>query len=165
MRPTDKRKFLEIVNGMAAIKPGKPLTPAALELYWNSMRRWSIEEFEEAANHLMASVEFMPNPYHFEQLRKAGELTAGEAWQIVLSGTPLDPESRLGRAAKICGGQMAIRHANVERELPFIQRRFMEVYGELSEVDTVRDALPNLTDSSRRLEAPKEIRALLKGAL
>jgi hypothetical protein len=86
MQPADKRKFLEIVNGMAAIKPGKPLTPAALDLFWNSMRRWSLDEFEQAANHLMTSVEFMPNPFHFEQLRKAGQKTAGEAWVGVLNG-------------------------------------------------------------------------------
>jgi hypothetical protein len=165
MQPADKRKFLEIVNGMAAIKPGKPLTPAALDLFWNSMRRWSLDEFEQAANHLMTSVEFMPNPFHFEQLRKAGQKTAGEAWVGVLNGSALVPGSREARAAQVCGGQFAIRHANVERELPFMQRRFMEIYDELSEVDVVRDALPGIVDPDHQLDAPKELRALLKGVI
>jgi hypothetical protein len=164
MRPGDRPEFLRVLNGLAVIK-GKELTSEALDLWWKSMSAWTIEDFKSAASHLVGACQFMPTPYDFVQLRKAGDLTAGEAWQKVLSGAQIEPDSRMARAAKICGGQQAIRHANVERELPFIQRRFMEVYSELSEVDTVRDALPNLTDPSRGLEGPKELRALLKGVL
>jgi hypothetical protein len=46
-----------------------------------------------------------------------------------------------------------------------MQRRFMEVYDELSEVDVVRDALPGIVDPDRQIEAPKELRALLKGVV
>lgn len=157
MQSADKRKFLEIVNGMAAIKPGKPLTPAAIELFWNAMQRWSIEEFQDAANHLMRTVEFMPNPYHFEQLRRASEMTAGEAWLLAMSGN-FEPGSRTGRAAAVVGGHRRLVMADIERELPHLQRRFMEVYDELSDVDVTRAALPNLTgldDLKSMLPAPQ----------
>lgn len=151
MRATDRIEFVKALNGLAAIK-GKELTPEALEIWWRSMGRWSIEEFKAAASHLATAHEWMPNPFHFEQLRKAGEPTAGEAWLTVLGGKPLEPGSRVARAAAVCGGQQAIRMANVERDLPHVQRRFKEAYDELSEVDQVRDALPQLAKIPPQLE-------------
>lgn len=143
MLPIDKQAFGKVLNGLAAIK-GKELTQEAVILWWNSMQSWSIEDFKAAASHLVGSCQFMPTPYDFEQLRKAGEMTSGEAWRVVLAGAELDPNSREYRAAQIVGGQYAIRHANVERELPFIAKRFREAYEELSDVDAVRVALPSI---------------------
>jgi hypothetical protein len=34
--------------------------------------------------------------------------------------------------------------ANTERDLPHIQRRFLEAYEELTDVDSVREALPQI---------------------
>jgi hypothetical protein len=94
----------------------------------------------------MRTCEFFPNPFHFEQLRRASEPTAGEAWVRVLRGDALAAGSREARAAAIVGGQQHIRHANIERDLPHIQRRFIEAYEQLAEVDVVREALPELSD-------------------
>jgi hypothetical protein len=148
MQPTDRTEFVRVLNGLAAIK-GKDLTPEAISLWWSSMSRWSIDEFKAAASHLVTSCQFMPSPYDFEQLRRAGEPTVAEAWETVISGKPLDPGSRTYRAAKLMGGQYAIRCANVDRELPFIQRRFAEAYAELSDVEPVRDSLPQITEQAR----------------
>src|SRR5690349_13020064 len=75
MQPADRKKFIEVLTGLAAMKPGGKLTPESIELFWNAMQDWALEDFVAAANHLARSHEFMPNPYHFEQLRRAGELT------------------------------------------------------------------------------------------
>jgi hypothetical protein len=152
MYPSDKPKFVATLVGLAAIK-GRELTDEAIDLWWLSMAPWSIEDFTAAAAHLIGACQFMPTPYDFEQLRKAGELTAGEAWERVLSGAKLEPGSRAYRAAQIVGGQYAVRHADVERDLPFIQKRFQEAYADLSDVDGVRQALPQIAvmDEPKRL--------------
>lgn len=151
MLQTDQGEFLRVIEGLAAIKPGGNLTPEALDLWWCAMRGWSIEDFRSAASHLARSVEFMPSPFHFEQLRRAGELTAGEAWVKVLSGETLEPDSREWRAARVVGGQRAIRMADIERDLPHIQRRFMDAYEELTDVDATRIALPQFSNDIRQL--------------
>lgn len=161
MQPTDKRKFLEIINGMAALKPGKPLTPQALDLFWNAMRAWTIAEFEAAANHLMQTVEFMPNPFHFEQLRRASEPTAAEAW--LEAGTRAAnrrfkqyPNDRISRAVACIGGLDRIAMSDIERDLPHIQRRFMEAYAELTDVEQVREALPQIAKLPAQFESALE---------
>lgn len=150
MQPTDKRGFVEVLNGLAAIK-GKELTKEALELWWSAMSRWSLEDFKGAASHLVSSCQFMPTPYDFEQLRRAGEPTAAEAWTAALESCKewrnpeLLPNGRISRAARAIGGFRAIAYADIENDLPHIQRRFLEAYEELSDVESVRDALPELT--------------------
>lgn len=144
MTPTDKPAFVAVLVGLAAVKPGKGLTPEALEIWWSAMQSWGLDDFRAAASHIARTVEFMPSPFHFEQLRKAGELTSGEAWSLALSGARLEPGSRVARAAQIVGGQQHIRHANIEHDLPHIQRRFIEAYDDLTGVDSTRTALPQI---------------------
>lgn len=141
MRPTDEAEFVRIVTAMAVLR-GRELTDEALDLWLAAMSDWTIEDFKAAASHLVKSCQFMPTPYDFEQLRRAGEMTAGEAWELVLSGKPL--EGRALRAARAVGGQYAIRHAHIERDLPHFERRFKEAYAELTDVDQVREALPQI---------------------
>jgi hypothetical protein len=149
MQATDRKKFCSTLNGLAAVKPGKELTPEALEIWWTAMRQWSIEEFVSAASHLASSVEFMPSPFHFEQLRKASKPTTGEAWKTALErckqwrkGERLD--DAIDRAAATVGGYRAIAMADTETALPHIERRFKEAFQELDDVETVREALPHL---------------------
>jgi hypothetical protein len=112
------------------------------------MSDWPVDDFKSAASHLVRNCQFMPTPYDFEQLRRAGEPTAGEAWTVVLGGQSLEPGSRLARAAAIVGGQYAITHANIEKDLPFIQRRFEAAYNELTDVDVVREQLPQIASTN-----------------
>ena len=142
MLPVDRPEFMRVLNGLAAIK-GKELTTEALSLWWQAMSQWSIDDFKAAASHLVGSCQFMPTPYDFEQLRKAGEPTASEAWAQVLSGELLT--GRALRAAQLVGGQYAVRHANVEKDLPHLARRFREAFEELADVEEVREALPSIT--------------------
>lgn len=163
MRQQDKQAFVATLNGLAAMKPGAKLTPEALDLWWSSMQNWTIEEFKAAANHLVNSVEFFPNPYHFEQLRKAGQSTAGEAFaqarQIVRSLNPREMLShksgdpKLDVAVRACGGFEALAMCTSEN-IGFFERRFAEHYETISDAQDVRDDLPALTfgsDIARRM--------------
>jgi hypothetical protein len=159
MQPGDRKKFLETLNGLATIKPGKDLTPAALELWWAAMRDWPIEEFTAAASHLARSVEFMPSPFHFEQLRKAGKPTADEAWRIALKRckdwrAPRETQDAVDEAAASIGGYRSIALADIEIALPHVQRRFLEAYSGIAAVSEVRAALPTIAPTPE-LPAPR----------
>lgn len=148
MQTTDFERFRNVIVGMAKMYE-REVDGVLLDAYWLALREWPLEDFEAAAGHLMRESKFMPRPADFTALRRAGELTAGEAWDLVLSGARLEPHSRVARASQIVGGQRRIRMANIERDLPHIQRRFFEVYRELGDVESARDELPQLGESSR----------------
>jgi hypothetical protein len=107
------------------------------------MRHWTLADFQLAAGHLLRTCEFMPTPADFENLRKAAQPTGGEAWEMVLRNQAA-PGSRAMRAAEIVGGRYYITHCDIERDLPHVQRRFLEIYDELTDVDEVREALPQI---------------------
>jgi hypothetical protein len=144
MQAPDRERFRAVMTGMAKVYE-REIDAPLLDAYWLALREWSLDDFERAAGHLMATSKFMPRPADFNELRKAGQLTAGEAWEQVLKGRPLPPGGRAERAANIVGGQHQIRMADIERDLPHIQRRFMEAYNELTEVDAIREAIPQIT--------------------
>lgn len=143
MQASDRDEFARVLSGLAAIKR-VDLTVEAIELWWYAMADWAIEDFRAAASHLVRTYEWMPAPYHFTQLRKAGEMTSDEAWGLVLSGADLIPRSRVWRVARMLGGQQHIRRAHVRDELPFLARRFKDAYIDLQSADEARDSLPQL---------------------
>lgn len=163
MTENDYDSFCEIVAGCAELK-GRQLSAPAIELYWRAMRHWSIEEFRQAAEHLLRRCAFMPEPKDFEDLRRAGRLTPGEAWLKALkhcssgewsSGPPCD-DPRVTAAARMIGGFRSMALCPIDK-LGFLERRFCEHYADLEEVDDVRAALPQIALSSRRLSGPQPI--------
>lgn len=146
MQPGDRAEFGRVLNGLAAIRRFE-ITKDAAALWWASMQHWSIEDFRAAASHLVTACQFMPTPYDFEQLRRARLPSAAEAWTQALEGcvhwrTPERlPNGRVERAARAVGGFRAIAMADIERDLPHVQRRFLEAYAELSDVEETRAAL------------------------
>lgn len=174
MQPHDRREFLEILNGLAAIKPGGKIAKEALSIWWGAMQNWTLEEFRAAANHLASAVEFMPSPYHFAQLRKAGRLTAAEAWerarkacgtaivcgQVTHNGTCDDV--LIDAAVRGIGGYGVIAMTDTDK-LPFLERRFAEHYATLEDATDTREALPQLTSGAPRLSGPRPIAELLAG--
>lgn len=174
MTPDDKQAFAEIVTGFAELK-GKSLSTAALKIYWNSMQHWEIAAFREAANQLLRTCEFMPTPKDFEDLRKAGRPTAGEAWTEVLNyvrkgfvywdaGRPTPnaavqkPASPLtDRAVAAIGGYQAIAMSETDKT-HFLERRFAEHYEAMQDADEVREALPQVAFSERpKLNGPQRL--------
>jgi hypothetical protein len=149
MQLEDRPEMARILVGLSQIKPGGKITPEALDIWWLAMQGWPIEEFRAAAIHLARSVEFFPSPWHFEQLRKAGGMTAGEAWAIALEHAkgsyragPTVPQ--VERAVAAMGGWQVIARSNLDG-LPFLERRFAEHFSEIESREDVREALPAIT--------------------
>lgn len=154
MQNSDKPQFLAVLNGLASVKPGAKLTPESLDVWWASFADWTIEEFRSAAAHLAKSQEFFPNPFHFEQLRKATRLAAGEAFHKAMQiarhcsryerATSGDPV--IDAAAQACGGYFAMGMQETEK-LGFLERRFAEHYSAIEDREETRQALPQLAGS------------------
>ena len=153
MTPADRPKFAQTLVGLSAMKPGKGLTPEAIDVWWNAMQHWSLPEFLDAASHLARSVEFMPSPYHFEQLRKAQLPTAGEAWDEILqlarssfNGEPDDPVA--ARALRAIGGLRAVAMSDTSKT-QFLEKRFAEHYAQMQEAEDTRESVPQIAGPTR----------------
>lgn len=151
MNAIDRGPFLEIIMGFAELK-GKSLSAPALELYWNAMQAWSIEDFRAAANQLIRTCEWMPMPKHFEDLRKAGRETAGEVFGGLRQwlkygpyGYTLDPNTPrpIAAAIRAMGGADAYAMCEVEK-LPFLEKRFCEHYDQITGAEEIREELPEI---------------------
>lgn len=153
MKPSDRTEFVEIVLGFAELK-GKQLSAPALELYWRSLQHWPLPAFKAAAEQLVRTSEFMPGPKEFEDLRKAGRPTAGEAWGRVLQhvrdsawrkgplGDPL-----IDKVVSCLGGYGAIALCELDKA-HFLERRFAEHYEAIQDAEDVRNALPQIAGPS-----------------
>jgi hypothetical protein len=169
MNDSHKLEFSKILSGIAEIR-GKPLSRDAMSMYWLALHDWDIDDFRGAAAHLVSNSQFMPTPYDFEQLRKAGEPTAGEAWQQVRQAikhrhhtdqTSISP--KIDKIVAIMGGWTVLGHTNTD-EMHFREKRFAELWDEISDVENVRLALPAMAPANA-LEGPKRDVALLTQGL
>jgi hypothetical protein len=159
MNLADKPTFVKILMGLALIKPGPcaKLTDEALDLWWRSLApTWTLIEFADAAAVLISTIQFMPTPYDFAQLRKAARQTSGEAWTLAVAASHTAIEcgqvkqnatsnnALIDKAVRAIGGYGAIALCDV-RNLGFLERRFCEHFNAMSEAQDVREALPQLT--------------------
>lgn len=167
MTPADKPKFLAALNELALLKHGTRLSTEAYDAWWNAMSpTWELDEFRGACTRLRDSVPYMPNPFHFAQLKRAAGETDGELWAAALAharslpvsgGYLMDKPSghpMVDSAAHAVGGFRVIANAN-ERDLQFIGKRFTEHLEAFREAWAVREVLPSLM--------PPELQSLLPG--
>jgi hypothetical protein len=149
---SDKPMFVAALTELAALKPGAKLTPEAYAAWWNAMQSWSLDDFRSACAKLRDRMEFMPNPYHFEQLRKSSRLTAPEAWACVLDAArgnaPQLADPRVNAAVRALGGYHAISMSRTD-QTHFLEKRFAEHYESISDAEDVRESVPNLAGPSR----------------
>lgn len=174
MQQADKERFVDVLKGLAAIKPACNLTNESYEIYWLALRDWPFDDFKRAAVHLASESEFMPNPFHFEKLRKAGRPLAGEAWARVLEfarrdwrpggGHLRDPriefDETTRRAVDAIGGFRAIAMSD-SNSTQFLAKRFAENYDGLQDVQDTRSALPQLAARPDRVNGPESVNGLL----
>lgn len=173
MTSDDRRKFLEVIIGFAELK-GKQLSAPALELYWRSLQHWPLEDFLGGAEHLIRTREFMPLPKDFEDLRKAGRETAGEAWARAVANCG-SCHSAMGytnggtcgdkfvdRVVRAIGGYKAIAMCDSDK-LHFLERRFAEHFETIQDAEDVREDVPQIAFNSQRLCGPTSVRDLLPG--
>lgn len=151
MIDADKAEFVKVVMGFAELK-GKQLSLPAIELYWRAMRDWPLEYFMVAAERLVKTSQFMPEPYHFDQLRKASRMTAGEAFAKVLAWArsgmytvpAQTPEAILiDRVVQAMGGWGRITGHDPEK-LHFLENSFVENFETISDATDTREALPQI---------------------
>jgi len=151
MQATDKPDFLKVINGIAAMRKS-PITTEALDLWWACMTDWKIADFKAAAIQVLKTSTFMPTPKDFEDLRKAGRETAGEAfagigrWLVyspngytVAANTPRP----IAAAIRAMGGADAYAMCEVDK-LPFLERRFCDHYDQIMSHEDTREAVPQI---------------------
>lgn len=148
----DFAEFDKVIVGLAELH-GKELSAAAIKLYFTALRHWSLDDVKRAAVQLLRTSKFMPKPQDFEELRRANDDSAHEAWERVLRGDRLEPGSLEERAAQMLGGQSAIRRADIYRDLPHFHRRFLEAYADLSDRTFTREVIPQLANARSRNNA------------
>ena len=156
MKADDFARFRAILAGLARVYE-RELDGPLLDAYWLALRDWPLDELESAAAYLLRSSKFMPRPADFEELRKAGGMTAGEAWQAALvhargayrSGPTVGP---VERAVAALGGWQAIARASTD-SLPFLERRFAYHFEQIEARELVRDALPAIAGPASTFRA------------
>lgn len=157
MQPTDADPFRNIMRGMCKLYAQEP-DAVLLDAYWLALGSWTLAEFSQAAAHLMANTKFMPRPADFNDLRKASRPVAAEAWVKAIqscstawrpsgyhAGTSGDP--LIDNAVRAIGGYAAIAQCEQDK-LHFLERRFTEIYESMQDANDVRQALPQLTNST-----------------
>ncbi len=153
MDSSDRDEFLQVLNGLAATNR-VDLTKDSYELWWQSMKDWSIDAFKDAAGYLLKNCQFMPAPYDFEQLRKKGEPSAHEAWSLALHHAAgawrqgVLGDALTDRVIAALGGYSVIALTHKDK-LGFLERRFLDAYNDLLDTSVVREALPDLTERPR----------------
>lgn len=164
MQANDGKRFRDLLRGMGRIYGAEP-DAITLDAYWVALKCWSLEDFEAACETLMQTAKFMPRPADFNDLRKAGELTAGEAFAIARDiarhcsqhGQPTADDPRIDAAARACGGYFAMGLTETEK-IGFLERRFCEHYEAICEAEDVREALPQITALARaRVSGPRAL--------
>jgi hypothetical protein len=170
MQLHDREQFLKVINGLAAVLPGASITTDALDLWWLALKDWTIEEFRDAAAHLLGTCKFMPTPRDFLELRKAGRMTSGEAFQKALSvarsasayGGNTSGDPLIDSVANACGGYFAMGLTETAK-LGFLERRFAEHFEQISQAEQTRDAVPQIAAHGRpRVNGPQPIGQLLQ---
>jgi hypothetical protein len=167
MLVTDKPQFLKVLNGIAVIKR-TPLVPEAIELWWGCLADWSIEDFKAATIAVLKRTAYMPTPKDFEDLRKAGRETPGEAWITARAHVKWglhaftlrdDCPPLVARAVRAIGGPNVIGMCD-EDKLPFLERRFTEHFESMQDSEEVRAAVPQIAAPERlrlKLDAAKKL--------
>ena len=134
MRTSDRRKFAEIITGMAEVF-GRDLSPIAIKVYWEALKELDLDEFVLRANQLTKAGKFLPRPADFLEFgAKSLEDAALLAWDLVSQTL-----ERVGTYRTVAFSDPVI-HLVVEAlgvwvELgqapendPWIRKRFLEEY-------------------------------------
>lgn len=151
MKPEDKAEFAQTVAAMASHKR-QTITAMDHRFWWEGMQDWTLVDFQAAAFRLVKTEEFMPTMKHFEDLRKAGRMTAGEAFEKALawakSGAYHHPAQSpeavfIDRVVQAMGGWSRIAGSDPD-EVQWTEKRFAEHFAEIQDVTDTREALPQI---------------------
>lgn len=164
MQGSDFQRFRAVMAGMAELYQ-RELSAVLLDAYWLTLGAWSLADFEAAAGHLMARCQFMPRPADFTDLRQARQMTAAEAWAHTLArcsrwreGVSGDDDPAIDAAIRAVGGNRTIAMQPLDK-LPFLERRFCELFNERQQATAARRLLgqPGHPDSGHIPAEPPQI--------
>lgn len=155
MQKADQPEFLKVLNGMAAMKR-VTLTGDAIDLWWECMRHWDLRDFKLVATELMRSSRWMAEPFDFEQFKRKFEMTAGEAWTLVLEHVRSSGyekraaigDARIDSVVRMLGGWRHIAMSQSD-SLHFLEKRFAEHYATVGDVFTARQSLPQMSPQAQ----------------
>jgi hypothetical protein len=143
VQPTDFTRFRAVLAGLSELYQ-RELSGTLLDAYWLALRDWTLPDFEAAAASLMASATFMPRPADFNALRKASQTTGAEVWQHVLAncarwryGQAGDGDPAIDAALRAIGGNQRVAMCHIDK-LPFLEKRFLEIFDERREATAAR---------------------------
>lgn len=168
MQADDYQRFRAVLAAIAKLYE-RELDGPLLDVYWLALRDWSLADFEQAAGHLVARSRFMPRPADFTEIRKAGAMTAGEAWAIAVqhargawrSGPAV---ADVERAVRALGGWPVLANATLQG-LQYLEPRFGKAFDELQDRNEIREALPQIAGPAPtwrgRLQGPAPVADLL----
>lgn len=171
MQSADFPRFKTLMTGMGRMFNASP-DSTVLDVYWISLRDWTLADFEGAVGHLLQTAKFMPRPADFHDLRKAGNPTAGEAWtrarQAIRNANWSDIEATgfscgdplTNQAVHAIGGYRVIGMCESDK-LHFLERRFAEHYEAMGDAQAVREAVPQIATNRPRQRLSGPQRAVL----
>lgn len=89
MKPTEKTEVLKLLAGLSEVYD-KPLSEMALDIYWNALKEYSLDEVKRAVNNIVQTHKYatFPKPAEFieficppEDAEMRAELAMGEFWE------------------------------------------------------------------------------------
>ena len=170
MLANDFPRFQAVMTGMAELYQ-RELSGPLLDVYWLALADWDLTDFEAASAQLMKTEEFMPRPVAFSKLRKAGQVSSAEAWIEVLDHARHDSPNFMNghvnglseltnRALRAIGGLHTVAMSDISKTT-FLEKRFAEVYEQMSESEEIRDAVPGIAFDRSALGGPAAVGSLL----
>lgn len=170
MQTADVPRFHSVIASMCRVF-GVQSDRVLLDAYWLALKSWPLEEFEQAAAHLLGKCQFMPKPADFNTLRKANNPTAGEAFHKAMLLARRAPPRELASlrsgddaidaAVRAIGGYTELGNCE-SGKLHFLERRFAEHYEAIGEVQQVRNDVPMLGGSMAAISALAESKRIVR---
>lgn len=151
MQPIDGDRFRNIIRGMGRMYGAEP-DGLVLDAYWIALSDWNLEDFQSAAQRLMKTSKFMPRPSDWEELRRAGRMTSGEAFAKAIAWAKtgaykhpaITPDAvMIDRVVHAMGGWSRVTTHDAEN-LQWLEKSFAEHYETIQDVTDTREALPQI---------------------
>lgn len=143
----DKMKFAQIMAALAEVfDSGRETTALKTEIYFKSLQQFPIEEIEKACSKLIVSrvTASFPKPAEIIELmkpvRNEAQIDKCEAWGMVMSGLEcgiIPRDAQIQETVRRLGGWTWLQDKSYD-DLHWIEKRFMEHFGQIVESDEYR---------------------------
>lgn len=145
MKPEDLEKFTGVFVGLCEYFD-KKFSQALLDIYWNALRDWTIEQFIEAANRAVRELKFFPKVSELRELIHGDPSDQAErAWMQLLDAirlyghitSVLFEDGRIARCVQAMGGWEQVCSWSID-ETKYRHAEFTKLYRALPELPPER---------------------------